>query len=535
LRAYGGLSGFPKPEESGADCFITGHASASISAALGFAQAARLSGEDYSTVAVIGDGALTGGLAYEGLNNAGALKLPLIVILNDNKMSIGGNVGAISNYLVKIRTGRIYSKAKQEIEGFLKAIPRVGAKAARLLDRLKDSLKYFLVDGIIFEELGFTYLGPINGHDIEEMTATLKRAKNMKKPVIIHVKTIKGKGYAPAEKNPDMFHGIGAFNIESGESLNHAPLTFTEVFGAELCALAEKDAKIAAVSAAMISGAGLEDFFRRFPERSFDVGIAESHALTFSAALAAAGLKPVAAIYSTFIQRAYDQILNDICLPSLPVVMAIDRSGIAGEDGPTHNGVFDLSFLRTAPNLTLMAPKNGAELKEMLRLAIAHNGPTAIRYPKGGANSNDGLFHTAVKWGEGELLREGGDIILIACGPMSYIALDAARLLEKSNIQAGVINTRFINPLDEKLLLKHCLTAGKAAVIEENSLRGGLATACAELFVNLNIKLLTLSLPYAFMEQGKREELLCVYGLTGEKAAAAVINAFFKSGGADEG
>lgn len=527
IRKLDGLSGFPKVSESPADSFDTGHSSTSVSAALGFVKARDMLKADYDVVAVLGDGALTGGLAYEGLNNAGDLKSPLIVVLNDNEMSIDNNVGAMSNYLVKLRTGSAYSKAKQEIENALISIPRVGPQVARVLDRFKDSLKYFLVDGMLFEELGFTYLGPFDGHNIEELANTFKRAKTMKRPVLVHVKTIKGKGYPPAEKNPDLFHGIGPFDLATGKPLKAGSAkTFTDIFGETIYALAKDDPKIVAITAAMTGGTGLNLFFNRFPERAFDVGIAEGHALTFGAGLAAAGLRPVIAVYATFLQRAYDNLIHDVCIQNLPVVIAVDRAGLVGEDGPTHHGIFDLAYLRTMVNLTIMAPKDGKELEEMLKMALKHNGPTAIRYPR--ANLPEYLTADApLQWGKGQVLQAGGDVTLVTCGSMVGAALEAADYLDSQGLKAAVINVRFIKPLDEELLLGECLKSGKAVILEEHVMSGGLGTACAELFLNQPIQVMRFALPDAFIEQGKREELLDKYGLKGLKIGEKIAKRWF--------
>ncbi len=529
LRQYKGLSGFPKTEENPADTFNTGHSSTAVSAALGFAKARDILGEDYNVVAVLGDGALTGGMAYEGLNNAGDLKCPLIVVLNDNEMSIANNVGAMANYLVKMRTDPFYGKRKKELESLLKSIPRVGPQVAKRVDRLKDSLKYFLVEGMLFEELGFVYLGPINGHNIEEMCNTFKRAKAMKAPVLVHVKTVKGKGYPPAENNPDLFHGIGPFNKETGlPAVKNGNPTYTQAFGEALCSLGEKDLKIAAITPAMISGTGVDSFFNKYPERSFDVGIAEPHALTFGAGLAASGLRPVIALYSSFLQRGYDQLLHDICLPNLPVVLAVDRAGLVGEDGPTHHGAFDISYLRTLPNLTLMAPKDCRELKEMLAAALKHNGPVALRYPRGEDQSQGfSLPFSPLIWNRGELLSRGGDITIITCGSLVYPVLSAGEILKDKGLEAEIINCRFIKPLDEELILNSALKTKKVLIAEENILSGGLGEACLALLQNKGIKTSIASLPDKFIEQGKREFLLEKYGLSGKSLAAKILNNYF--------
>lgn len=543
LRCHGGLSGFPKSSESPADCFETGHSSTSVSAAVGFAKARDILGQDYHVAAVMGDGALTGGLAYEGLNNAGDLQCPLIVVLNDNEMSIANNVGAMSNYLMRMRTDPVYGKRKKELEALLKSIPKVGPQVAKGVDRLKDSLKYFLVEGMLFEELGFIYLGPINGHNIEEMKRAFERAKAMKAPVLVHVKTIKGKGYQPAEENPDLFHGIGPFDRETGRPLAQAGRpTYTQAFGETLCQLGAEDSRITAITAAMISGTGVGAFFEKFPQRSFDVGIAEAHALTFGAGLAAAGMRPIIALYSTFLQRAYDQLLHDICLPRLPVILAIDRAGLVGEDGPTHHGVFDLSYLRSLPNLTLMAPKDTQELRAMLLAASKYERPVALRYPRG---MDEALWPAQgeaaaedIPWGKGEILRTGADITILACGSMVAPAWEAAAILAEKGIQAAVVNIRFIQPLDEELILSLALKSKKVMTIEENIARGGFGSACLELLQNRGVETLVCALPNHFIEQGDRSFLLDKYGLSGEKLAQRALATWFplkEEAGAYEG
>lgn len=482
LRRHHGLSGFPKRSESPCDSFETGHSSTSISAAVGYARARDLRGEKSYAIAVIGDGAMTGGMAMEALNHAGHSQTNLIVVLNDNEMAISPNVGAMSSYLSRLRTDPRYARSKEEIENILKKIPRIGNKMAKAAEKAKDSLKYLLVQGLWFEELGFTYLGPIDGHDELLLEQTLELAKQKKGPVLVHVITKKGKGYLPAEENPDIFHGVGPFDKETGELKKKSSIpTFTQVFGETLCRLGEENSKIVAITAAMAGGTGLKMFGERFPERLFDVGIAEQHAVTFASALAFGGMKPVVSIYSTFYQRAYDQVLHDVCLPNANVVLAIDRAGVVGDDGPTHHGVFDISFLRVIPNLTFMAPKDENELQHMLYTALLQEGPVALRYPRSvgqGIPMDEKLEEVPV--GKAEILRKGKDVTLIGIGPMVYTCMAAAKELEDRGVEASVINLRFINPLDKETLLHYARLTKRIVTIEDHMLAGGIGSAVLE-------------------------------------------------------
>jgi len=482
LRQYNGLSGFPKRSESEHDFFETGHSSTSISAAVGYAQARDLLKEDYEVVAVIGDGAMTGGMAYEALNYAGHTGTHVIVVLNDNEMSIAPNVGAISSYLNRLRTDPRYDKRKADVEYLLKRIPKIGDKVAKAAEKAKDGLKYLLVPGLWFEELGFTYLGPIDGHDQTLTEQVLEQAKQKKGPVLVHVVTRKGKGFGPAEKNPDIFHGVGAFNPETGEVLRKkAPPTYTQVFGETLTALAKENEKIVAITAAMPGGTGLDIFAREFPKRFFDVGIAEQHAVTFAAGLVFGGLKPVVAIYSTFYQRAYDQVLHDVCLQDCPVVLAIDRAGVVGDDGPTHHGVFDISFFRAIPNLVFMAPKDENELRHMIYTAVNLDKPVAVRYPRsvGQGVALDPILKE-LPLGKGEVLKEGRDVAILAIGPMVYPSLAAAQELRHKGIDAAVINLRFIQPLDTELVLRFARLTNRLVTVEDHMLSGGMGSAVLE-------------------------------------------------------
>lgn len=518
LRMQGGISGFPHREESEHDVYGTGHSSTSISAALGLAEARELKGEDCHVIAVIGDGALTGGMAFEALNHAGALKRDMIVILNDNNMSIDHNVGSISSYLGRIRTSPGYTRLKEKITLFLHHVPLIGPLIAGATSRLKSALKQLLIPGMLFEELGFTYLGPVDGHDIKKLIAILQRAARKKGPVLIHALTQKGKGYIHAEKNPAEFHGVGPFDVSRGLSspvLQRAP-TYTEVFGRTLLELAEKDERLVAITAAMTAGTGLESFAARFPERFYDVGIAEAHAITLAAGLAVGGMKPVAAIYSTFMQRAYDQVIHELGVQKIPVVLALDRAGIVGRDGETHQGVFDLSYLRHIPNLSIMAPKDENELCHMLKTAFDHEeGPVAIRYPRSAGEGVSPENPRQLPWGRAELLRPGNDLLLLALGSMAWPARRAAERLAAEGVDVAVINARFAKPLDEDLILDLSRKCRGVMTVEENVLAGGFGSACLELLEEnkLPVPVKRLGIGDEFVAHGSREELLALHRL----------------------
>ncbi len=527
LRQAGGLSGYPKRAESPHDCFGAGHSSTSISAALGLATARDLSGQRHHVVAVIGDGAMTGGMAFEALNHAGQSGTRLIVILNDNEMSISENVGALSSHLSRLRSNPAYFRIKADVEYLLRRIPLVGKRLAAAAERLKDSLKYLLVRGAMFEELGFTYLGPVDGHNLTSLQEVLGAAKKVNGPVLVHVLTRKGKGYPPAEKNPDRFHGVGPFDQSTGLSpRSEAPPSFTQVFGQTMLALAAKSPKLVAISAAMTAGTGLEEFRDRYPGRFFDVGIAEQHAVTFAAGLAAAGYKPVVAIYSTFFQRAYDQIIHDVCLQNLPVVLAIDRGGIVGEDGETHQGVFDLSFLRLVPNLTVLAPKDENELQQMLYTAVQVPGPVAIRYPRqAGFGVPLDQKCQEIPLGRAEELRSGRDAAILAIGTMVPLAQSAAELLAGEGIEAMVLNCRSVKPLDTAAVLRAAQSTGAIITVEDNILAGGFGSAVSEALAaggSAGTKVRHLGLPDRFIAHGPRAQVLEQYGLTPAAIAAAV-------------
>lgn len=527
LRQFGGISGFPKISESEHDVFGTGHSSTSISAALGMALARDILGGKESVLAVIGDGSLTGGQAYEALNHAGHSGTNMIVILNDNEMSIAKNVGAISEYLSKMRTEPKYTKVKQDIEFLLRRIPAIGDSVAKTVERVKDSLRYLLVPGVLFEELGFNYVGPIDGHNFELLSEVLEKTKKMQGPILIHVLTCKGKGYKPAECNPGKFHGVGPYCIESGEVFNNGTTpTYTNIFGDTLVELAKKDSRIVAITAAMPEGTGLKKFAVQFPKRFFDVGIAEQNAVTMAAGMAIKGMRPVVTLYSTFAQRAYDQILHDICLQNLPVIFALDRAGIVGEDGPTHHGLFDFSYLRHIPNIIIMAPKDEDELRHMIFTATQIDCPVAIRYPRGsglGVSLDKPVRQLTI--GESEELKSGTDVVFLTVGSMVEPCVAASTILASKGIQAGVVNARFIKPMDEEMIRKISREARVIVTVEENMLAGGFGSAVLEYIHTQNfnwVKVLRLGFPDQFIEQGKRDQLLDKYGLTAQGIASSV-------------
>ena len=527
IRRKGGLSGFPSIFESPHDAFGTGHSSTSISAALGMIEARDQRKEKFKVVAVIGDGALTAGLAFEGLNHAGHLKKDLIVVLNDNEMSISPNVGALSQYLRKIMMGALYTKVKKETKFFLERIPG-GEPFLKIAQRAEDAVKGFFVPGQLFEELGFEYVGPIDGHRMDLLIETLRRFKDFPSPVLIHVITRKGKGYEPAEKNPDIFHGVGPFDIETGERRGKTIRSYSEVFGRCLTRLASADRRIVAITAAMAQGTGLSEFVKRHPGRFYDVGIAEPHAVTFASGLAIQGMRPVVAIYSTFLQRSYDQIVHDVCLQNLPVVFAIDRAGIVGDDGPTHNGAFDISYLRHVPNLVLMSPKDGAELQRMLKTALIHDGPSAIRYPRGEATDADDIEDPEeLEIGRAEVCKEGKDVLIVAIGQSVIPSIEAAEILQKRGISACVINARFVKPLDIELISEYSTKTGHILTVEENAVAGGFGSAIIEGLIEreiTDIKMNMIGLPDKFIEHATQSELRKELGLDAEGIAQSVID-----------
>jgi 1-deoxy-D-xylulose-5-phosphate synthase len=530
LRQYGGISGFPKRNESEHDAFGTGHSSTSISAALGIIEGRDKKKENFKVVAVIGDGAMSAGLAFEGLNNAGQLKKDIIVILNDNEMSISRNVGALSAYLNRILTGEFYQKFRRETKAFLEGIPKLGKRAARIAQRTEELMKGLFLPGIIFEELGFNYIGPIDGHNLEPLIETCKRIKGAKSPTLIHAVTRKGRGYEFSEKRPSFFHGVGPFKVETGSPITEGGATYSETFGNILTDLAAQDDRIIAVSAAMKEGTGLKKFAEKYPDRFYDVGIAEPHAVTFAAGLATQGLRPVVAIYSTFLQRAYDEIVHDVCLQNLPVIFAIDRAGIVGEDGPTHNGLLDVSYLRHIPNIVVMAPKDPFEMRVMLELALHHTGPSAIRYPRAKVSSVPFSSYMPFHIGEAEVLKDGKEIAIIALGNTAYPALSAAQRLDKENVSAMVVNARFIKPLDRNLLIGIASRIKRIITVEENTLTGGFGSAVIEILNDeeiLHVKVRRLGLPDEFICQGGQDKLRRKYGIDEEGIYQAVL-AFLK-------
>jgi 1-deoxy-D-xylulose-5-phosphate synthase len=525
LRQSGGLCGFPKREESPYDVFGAGHSSTSISAALGIAQARCLRKEDFKVVAIIGDGSMTAGLAFEGLNQAGAMDKDLIVVLNDNELSISPNVGALSSYLNRLMTGHTATRIRDKIKNFLSQLPRIGRPALKWAKYAEESFKGFLLPGLLFEELGFKYVGPLPGHKIESLIDTFRNIKELHGPILVHVITTKGKGYPPAERDPVTFHGVGPFNPETGDAYppKDRHLTYTQVFGQTMARLAREIPCLVGITAAMPQGTGLDAFAGEFPERCYDVGIAEQHGITFAAGLAAEGFVPVVAIYSTFLQRAYDQILHDVCLQDLPVVLALDRGGIVGADGPTHHGLFDFSYLRHIPNMIVMAPKDENELQHMLKTAVCCGRPAAVRYPRG--NGWKGPLDEDVRelpLGKAEVLEEGKDLVILAIGSCVQAAVAAHGLLVEKGIRAAVVNARFVKPLDEDLICSSAVQTGKVLTVEENALQGGFGSAVLELLEEKALKEISVrrvGIPDVFVEHGSQEELRHKYGLDAEGIA----------------
>jgi len=528
LRQLGGLSGFPNREESSEhDIFTSGHSSTSISTALGLAVGRDLKGERNKIVAIVGDAALAGGMAFEGLNHAGHAQKDMIVILNDNERSISKSVGALSRYLNRIITNPAYNKIRQDVERVLKRVPRFGFRAYRAARKLEEGLKNLLIPGMLFEEMGFRYFGPIDGHNIAQLAGTFKNLMNLNEPILIHVVTKKGKGYKYAEEDPAAFHGTGPFEVETGEKIkSDESITFTDAFSEKIVELAGRDRRVIGITAAMLDGTGLNGFASIFPDRFFDVGIAEEHAVGFGAGLARAGFRPVVAIYSTFLQRGYDQIIHDVCLQNLPVVFCLDRAGLAGEDGPTHHGVFDIAYLRHMPNITLMAPACPAELKGMLEFALSLNGPAAIRYPKG-SSSMTCLTEAELKLGKADILRKGRDLAIISIGSMAQMALDTADILSKNRIDAAVINARFIKPLDKETLAGACNNIKRIVTLEDGVLEGGFGSAVLEFMERegfKGVKVRRFGLPDRFIEHGMRSELFAKYNLTPDGICDVIIN-----------
>ena len=517
LRQYGGISGFCKPEESEYDAFGVGHASTSIAAALGMACARDLQNEQYKIVAVIGDGAMTGGLAYEALNNIGQLNKDVLVLLNDNEMSISSNVGAIARILNRLITGNFYNIAKEDLEKFLRRFSRLGKRMLRFTHKMEESIKGLIVPGIFFEEMGLRYIGPIDGHNLESLIETFKKVKELGGPMLVHTLTQKGKGYSFAEKDPERFHSAAKFDIATGKTSSDG-VTYTQVFGETMCELAERNPRIVAITAAMPLGTGLSMFAQRYPERFFDVGIAEGCGVTMAAGMARRGLRPVVAIYSTFLQRAFDHMVHDVALQKLPVVFALDRGGVVGRDGPTHHGAFDLSYMRLIPNMVLMAPKDEAELRDMLLTAIEYDqGPVAIRYPRAAGVGRD-LSHPPrrIPIGRAELLKEGEQVMILALGHPVQAALEAARLLAEEGIHIGVANMRFAKPLDTEFL-RHAVAKYQVLFsLEDNVISGGFGSGINEALVQMGITdrfCIPIALPDKFIEHGTQKQLYAKYGL----------------------
>ncbi len=522
LRQFGGMSGFPKTEEHPADAFNTGHSSTSVSAATGFAVAAKLEGEDKTAVAVIGDGALTGGMAFEALNHAGAMQIPLVVVLNDNGMSISQNVGGFSKKLKQIRNTKRYFRFKSNVKSVLGKIPVIGVPLKQFVGRIKAAFKRMLVKDMFFEDFGFTYLGPVDGHNLSDLEVILQQAKELKKPVVVHIHTQKGKGYAPAEKDPDRFHGIGEFDAATGQALAEKKMDWSEHFGKTLCNLAEEHPNLLAITAAMPLGTGLASFQKKFPNRSFDVGIAEQHAVTFAAGLAKAGFVPCVAIYSTFLQRAYDQLLHDVALQKLHMVFCLDRSGPVGKDGETHQGVFDISYLSHLPGFTILSPSNEEDFSRMLRYAVEEcNGPVAIRYPRGAAMAAEWETTENTHF-SGNLVRDGEDVLIAAVGTTVFDALAAAEILEKHQIHTAVLDIQQIKPFRAEILLKHCKGKKLIASLEDNVLTGGFGQ---QLCAILQQKVEVFAYPDEPIVQGSIKELKCKYGLTPEQIAKKILHA----------
>ncbi|HEX3021075.1 MAG TPA: 1-deoxy-D-xylulose-5-phosphate synthase [Lachnospiraceae bacterium] len=528
LREYEGLSGFPKMKESDCDPFDTGHSSTSISVALGMAQARDIRNLKHNVAAVIGDGALSGGMAYEALNNAARLKSNMIIILNDNNMSISENVGGMATYLGKIRTSLKYNGLKDGVENVLNRLPK-GNKLVEKIKRSKDSIKRLVIPGMLFEDMGLTYIGPIDGHNIEQLLTAISSAKQMKEAVIVHVVTKKGKGYSLAEHNPAKFHAIDPFEIKTGEIVRHSETpSYTEIFSKTMIRIASEDNRVVAISAAMPSGTGLSKFSKKYPKRFFDVGIAEEHAVTFAAGLAAGGLKPVVAIYSTFLQRSYDQILHDVCINSLPVVFAIDRSGIVGKDGETHQGIFDIAYLLSMPNMSVMAPKNRKEFVRMLEYAVQHDGPIAIRYPRGSVYDGLPEYDAPIEYGKSELIYVEKDILLLALGSMVETAVTVREKLKDMGYNVSLINVRFVAPLDETIIKELLITHNTVVTLEENVDSGGFGQKISGFLCKNNYnksRHIRISLPDTFIEQGDASILKKRYGLDTDTIVETIMKA----------
>jgi len=526
LRKFEGISGFPKVCESEYDAFNTGHSSTSISVGAGMARARDVLNKDYKVISVIGDGSLTGGMAIEALNDVGSSNLNMTVILNDNEMSISKNVGGIPLLLSKLRTKTSYTESNRRIKKLTLKIPVIGKGIIKLVHKVKNIIKQTLIKNMYFEEIGFTYLGPVDGHNIEQLETVLKNSKKINGPVLIHVITKKGKGYKFAEETPDKFHGVSAFDIETGKPIKEKIKDYSKIFGEKLTSLSKENKNIVAVTAAMKDGTGLAEFAKLYPDRFFDVGIAEQHALGLVAGMSKAGLKPVLPLYSSFLQRGYDQLVHDIALQKLPVVIGIDRAGIVGNDGETHQGIFDLSFLSSIPNMTIMAPKDFKELEDMLEFAINYDGPIAIRYPRGGEGKNKQEIHEKIKLGKSELIAEGKDISIIAIGKMVDTAVEVKNILKEQELEAEIINVRFLKPIDEEAILKSIQKTKRVITIEDNLLKGGLYTNVLEIVNKNKLEVNVKGFGYndTFVQQGSVQEIEKKFGMDSESIAKEIID-----------
>ncbi len=534
LRQFGGMSGFPKRKESPYDAFDTGHSSTSISAGLGIAQAREILGDDYAVISVIGDGALTGGMAYEALNNAAQMKKNFIIVLNDNEMSISENVGGMSKYLSSVRTKESYADLKKGVDKALSSIPLVGKSLSYGLYLAKNGIKQFLVPGMLFEDMGITYLGPVDGHNVKEMVQTFKEARRVRHAVLVHVITKKGKGYAPAEKNPSRFHGVEPFDIATGKPLKEKVYpSYTDVFSKKICELAEKNKNVVALTAAMPDGTGLSRFAKKFPERFFDVGIAEAHAVTAAAGMASAGLKPVVAVYSSFLQRGYDQVLHDVCIQELPVFFCIDRAGLVGSDGETHQGIFDVSFLSLVPGMSIMAPKNLWELENMLEFGVGFDGPLAVRYPRGQAYRGLKEFAAPIEYGKAEMLYEESGTALFALGSMVSTGEHVREKLKARGHACTLVNARFVKPLDTDMMDYLCKTHELIVTMEENVLRGGMGM-CATRYIHEHyphVRVLQVALPDAYVEHGNVSLLREMLGIDSDSVIKKIEQEYLSMAG----
>lgn len=526
LRKYGGMSGFPKRGESECDSFNTGHSSTSVSAGLGYAMARELTGENYKVISIIGDGALTGGMAYEALNNASKLNSNFIIVLNDNNMSISENVGGISKYLSGLRTAESYQELKSGITNSLSNIPKYGERIVERIRRTKNGIKQLVIPGMYFENMGILYLGPVDGHDISAMVKLFKEAAKVDGPVIVHVLTKKGQGYIPAERHPARFHGTEPFDIKTGLPLYpRMKASYTDIFSTVMRKLGDRDEKVVAITAAMADGTGLKRFHNMFPKRFFDVGIAEEHAVTFAAGLAAAGLKPIFAVYSSFLQRGYDQILHDVCLQNLHVVFAIDRAGLVGSDGETHQGIFDISYLSNIPNMTIMAPKNKWELSDMIKFAVKFDGPVAVRYPRGEAYDELKEFRQPVVYGKSEMIYEESEVVLVALGSMVKTAVAVRERLKEKGYSCSLVNARFAQPLDEKMLQEMGKKHRLIVTMEENVLSGGFGEHVSEYYSQneIPVPILSIAIPNEYVEHGNVDVLRRETGIDEESIVAGIM------------